>query len=89
MVVENFQIYGVKITGKYICESKKIGSIYFYSCPQAKLYPRLLSPRRQKEITHFPRATYFESIFSPAERGEDYGTEKNDQNVFGFCFVVP
>ena len=68
---------------------KKIGSIYFYLCPQAKLYPRLLSPRRQKEITHFPRATYFESIFSPAERGEDYGTEKNDQNVFGFCFVVP
>ena len=35
MVKEKFQIYGVKITGNYICESK-IESADFYLCPQAE-----------------------------------------------------
>ena len=45
MVAEKFQVDGVKIIGKYICDSKKIKPVYFYSCPQVKLFPRfLLSP---------------------------------------------
>ena len=59
--------------------SQKIGSVHFYSCPQAKLSPRfsLLSPR-QKEIVHSSRTAFSEDIFSRAERGvEDYGVEKN------------
>ena len=39
-----------------------------------------LSTSRQKEITHFPEQHFFKVCFSPAERGEDFGTEKNDQN---------
>ena len=31
MVVEKFQIYGVKITGKYICESKKKLDLYIFT----------------------------------------------------------
>ena len=36
MVAEKFQIYGVKITGKYINTfvSQKIESVHFYSCPK-------------------------------------------------------
>ena len=36
MVGENFEIYSVHITRKYICDSK-IENRNFYSCPQAKL----------------------------------------------------
>ena len=32
IVGENFQVHDVKITGKCICESKKIESIHFDSC---------------------------------------------------------
>ena len=36
MVAEKFQIYGVKITGKYMNTfvSQKIESVHFYSCPK-------------------------------------------------------
>ena len=77
MVAQKFQIYGVKITGKYICESKN-KSVHFYSCPQAKLSLRFLSlPPREKEFTYSSR-TVFSVFFSPSERGtgEDYGVEK-------------
>ena len=52
MVTKKLQTYGVKVTSKYICESKKTESVYFDSCPQAKLSARFLSlPPKQKEIT--------------------------------------
>ena len=38
MTAEKFQIYSVKITGKYIC---KIESVHFYSCPQGKTFPQV------------------------------------------------
>ena len=41
IIGENFQIYGVKITGKCIREAK-YKFFYFYACPQAKLFPRFL-----------------------------------------------
>ena len=31
---------------------------------------------RQKEITHFPRTTFFENLFFPSRKGEDYEAEK-------------
>ena len=48
MSVEKFQIHGLKITGKYICESK-IASVHFCLWPQAKISPRLLSLPLQSE----------------------------------------
>ena len=83
--------------------SKKIVTVHFCSCPQAKLFPM------QKEIAHFTKTVFSENLFSPAERGEDYGAEKMTKiklvralatsfdkfhdlcnlYIFGFCFVVP
>ena len=62
MVVKKCQINGVKITGRYICESK-IKSFYFCPCPQEKI------SLRQKKITYFTRAVFsIKSIFPLAER---------------------
>ena len=37
MVVEKFQIYSVKITDKYICESKKLNLFIFAHAPKHNL----------------------------------------------------
>ena len=53
MFVEMFQIYDVKITGKYIYESKNWICSFLVE-PQAKLSPRFLSlppDRRQLPIS--------------------------------------
>ena len=51
--------------------SQKIESVHFYSCPQTTPSPRFLSSTsRQKEITHFPRTAYFESLFFPQQKRE-------------------
>ena len=57
---------------------KKLKSVQFYSCPQAKLSPRFLSlSPRQTGIAHSSRTAFSEDIFSWAERGgEDYVVEK-------------
>ena len=57
--------------------SQKIKSVHFYSYPQAKLSPRVLSlPPRQKEITNSFRAAFSEDPFFPQQKGEeDYGVE--------------
>ena len=74
MILEKFQIYSVKITAN-IFVSKKIESVHFYSCHQAKLSPRFLSlSPRQTGIAHSSRTAFFEDIFSPKEkRGEGRG----------------
>ena len=41
MLGKNFQIYGVKITVKYICE-QKIECIHFYSCANQNSPPKIL-----------------------------------------------
>lgn len=62
MVVKKFQINGVKITRRYICESKN-KSFYFCPCPQEKI------SLRQKKIAYFTRAVFsIKSIFPLAER---------------------
>ena len=74
VIAKKFQIHGVKITGKYICESKN-ECVYFYTCPQAKLFPRFLSSPLQAEGNYpFPQNNVFwKSIFSSKKH---YGTEK-------------
>ena len=51
--------------------SQKIESVHFYSCPQVKLSPRLLSlPLRQKEVTHSSQTAFFEDLlFLQQNRG--------------------
>ena len=81
MVVEKFQIYSVKITDKYIFESKN-WICSFLLTPQAKLSLRfLILPHRQKKITHCSWRAFSEDLFFPAERGEeDYGVDTINQN---------
>ena len=71
MAAEKFQIHSVKtIANTFV--SQKIGSVQFYSCPQAKLFPQVfisLSPR-QTGITHASRRAFSEDIFSRAESGD-------------------
>ena len=77
MVVENFQIYSVKITGKYICESKN-WICSFLLMPTNNTLPQVLIINLQAEGNYpFPQNNIFwKSIFSTAEKGEDYGAEK-------------
>ena len=50
---------------------KKIESVHFYSCHQAKLSPRFLSlSRRETGIAYSSRTAFLEFIFSWGERGE-------------------
>ena len=69
MIAEKFQIYSVKITGKYICESKKKQwnlSIFTHASKQISLSLRFLSVlSRQKEITHSYRTAFSEDLFFP------------------------
>ena len=97
MAAENFQIYGVKITGKYMHPSKT--------------FPRSLSLfPSQKEITHSSGTLFSENLFFPKRKwGKDYGAKRMTKikpkrvlvpsfnkcyhlcklYIFGFCFVVP
>ena len=74
MVPEKFQIHGVKITGKYICESK-IESVHFFLMPSSKILPQVFiitTPDRMKLLI-FPEQRFLKIYFSPAERGgEDF-----------------
>ena len=94
--LEKFQIYGVKITGRYSCEQKNW------------IFSFLLIPPSRRKLPISPEL-YFLKIFPPAERGEDHGAEKitkiklarilvisfdKFQHLyslynFGSCFVVP
>ena len=67
MVAENFQIYSVKITSKYICAPKnyvqKKNLFIFNHAPKQN------SPPGKKEIAHSSRTAFSKNIFSWAERG--------------------
>ena len=75
IVAENFQIHGVKITGKYICESKS-WTCSFLLMPLSKNLPPVIiittAGRRKLTISSKQRFLYFSS----AEKEEDYGAEK-------------
>ena len=72
MIAEKFQIYSVKITGKYICQSKKKKeSVHFYSCLQPKLSPVFISTlQAEGNYPFLPNSVFWRSIFSLAEKGE-------------------
>ena len=67
MVGDDFQVYGGKITGKCICESKNWIYSFLLYAPN-KTRPQILFTLRQKEITHFFQAVFFENIFSPSTK---------------------
>ena len=70
MVGEMFQIYGVKIIGKYICESKNQRIYLFLPISLSKTFSQILIiMSRQKEITHYPWQCSLEIYFPQAEKG--------------------
>ena len=104
MIADKFQIHSVEVTGKHICESKKINLFILTHVPKQNSPPGLYHHHsRQMEITHFHRTAFFTS-----RKGKDYGAEKMAKiklvrvlvtsfdkfhhfcnlYVFGLCFVV-
>ena len=79
LVAEKFQIYSIKITGKYICESNN-KSVHFYSCPQAKALPQVFISISQAERNSAFLANSVVWIYIFLSRkgmgGENYGAEK-------------
>ena len=67
------KVSGVKITGRYIRESKN------WICSFLLMPPNKLSPR-QKKITHFIQTAFFENPFSPSRKVGGLWSWKNDQN---------
>ena len=87
MAAEKFQILGVKITGKYICELKSWICLVLLMSP-SKTLPQILIityHSRQGEITHFPQC-FFKIYFSPSERGKDYEPEKMSKIKLRKCW---
>ena len=70
MVVEKFQIYRAKITGKYICKSKNwICSVLLM--PTNKTLPQvfIIILNSEGNCRFLLNSVFWRSIFSPAERG--------------------
>ena len=68
MFVEMFQIYGVKITGKYIYESKNWICSFLVE-PQAKLSPGFYHyPQTEGNYLFPPEQRFLKIHFSPAEK---------------------
>ena len=96
VVEKKFQIYGVKITGRHICESKTY-ICSFLLIPQGR-WKLVISSERFLKICS-----------PPAERGKDYGADKMSKIklgtilvtdfdkfhhlcslcIFAFCFILP
>ena len=87
MVGEMFQIYGVQIIGKYICESKNQRIYLFLPISLSKTFSQILIiMSRQKEITHYPWQCFLEIYFPQAEKGGGrklWKSWKND-HVWGY-----
>ena len=79
MVAGKFQIYGIKITIKYICQPKN-SCCSFLLMPPSKTLSQvfIIPPPRQKEITHSSQTVFSEDLFFPQQKEgkEDYGVEE-------------
>ena len=86
MVAEKFQLYVAKVTGKYICESKKSNLFIFThdpskTLPQAFIItpppPHPLPPPGRRKLPN-PSEQHFLKIyfFFQQKVREDYGVEK-------------
>ena len=77
MFSEKSQIYGVKINGKYICESKNWICSFLHTHPNKTPPSSYHYTSRQKEITKPSLTAFSENLFFPSrKRGEYYRVEK-------------
>ena len=82
MVAEKFQIYSVKITGKYICVLKNWIPSFLLMPPSKTFSQVFIINLRQEEITHSSQTAFSEDLFFPSRKGDlgkgvrDYGNEK-------------
>ena len=86
-MVAKFQILGVKITRKYICELKSSICLFLLMSP-SKTLPQILiitTPGRRK-LPVSPKQCFFKIYFSPAERGKDYEAEKMNKIKLRECW---
>ena len=78
MVAEKFQIYGVKITGEYLLESK---NFIFTHAPKQSSPPRfLLSPLQAEGNYQSILNKFFENLFFTSRKGGVLRSRKNHQN---------
>ena len=77
VVAKKFQIYGVKITGKYICDTKSwICSFLPISPNKTSPYVLISTPKAKGNYPFSLNRIFWKSFFLPAEGGKDYGAEK-------------
>ena len=81
MVLEKFQIFDVKITGKYICESKNwiCSFLIVQNSPPGSYY----YPQAERNYPPLQNSLFWRSLFFPSRKGgwergwrENYGAEK-------------
>ena len=72
MVAEKFQIYDVKTTSKYICESKN-SICSFLLMFSSKTLPQILitTPISRRKVAIPPKQHFLKIYFSPTERGRE------------------
>ena len=80
-VVEKFQILGVKITGKYICELKSWICLFLLMSP-SKILPQILiiTTPGWRKLPISPQTMFFLNLFFPSSKGEGLWSWKTDQN---------
>ena len=79
MLVEKFEIYGVKITGKNICELKKWACSFLLMPPNKSLTQVLIIPQAEGKYPFPPNNVFWKFIFVLPKTGENYGAEKTNK----------
>ena len=69
MVVENFQILGVKITRKYICELKSWIYLFLLVPPIKTLLQILITTLDKRKLPIFPKQCFFFKFNFPQQKG--------------------
>ena len=91
MFAEKFQIYGIKVTGKYICESKNWICSFLLMYP-SKTFPQvlLISPQAEGNYKFLLNSVLWKSISSQAEvEGRIMEQKKRSKlNLRGYCSQV-
>lgn len=74
--VEKYEIHGVNITGRYICQPKNWICL-FLLMPKSKTLPQvLIISLGTSKLLIFSKQRFLKIYFPPAEREEDYRAEK-------------
>ena len=77
---KRYGVNGAKITGKYICESKKLNLFIFTNAPKQNSPPGSYHyPKTDPNYPFLLKNAFLKYIF-PQQKRQDYGAEKNDQN---------